>query len=97
MIRHAALFKLRHATGSKEEADFLAAIRELKSIPGVESFELARETSPRNDFDFAVSMSFRDEAAYRGYNEHQLHVAFVESRWIPVVAHFMEHDTVRID
>ncbi len=59
MIRHAALFRLRHDTGSPEELRFLAAIRELKTIPGVERFELARETSPKNDFDFAVSMYFR--------------------------------------
>lgn len=97
MIRHAALFRLRHDTGSPEELRFLAAIRELKTIPGVERFELARETSPKNDFDFAVSMYFKDAAAYRSYNVHPLHVAFVEGRWVPEVASFMEHDTVAFD
>jgi heme-degrading monooxygenase HmoA len=96
MIRHAAIFKLKHAKGSDEEKRFLAAIRGLKSIPGVERFELARETSSKNDFDFSVSMYFKDEAAYESYNVHPLHVAFVEGRWIPEVARFMEHDTVAL-
>ncbi len=96
MIRHAAIFKLKHAKGSAEETRFLAAIRGLKSIPGVERFELARETSPKNEYDFVVSMYFRDDAAYHAYNVHPLHVAFVEDRWVPEVARFMEHDSMEL-
>jgi hypothetical protein len=96
MIRHAALFRLKHNNGSADELNFLEAIRELKNIPGVERFELARETSPKNDFDFAVSMYFKDQASYDGYNVHPQHVAFVQDRWIPEVAAFMEHDSVAI-
>jgi hypothetical protein len=62
----------------------------------VEGFEIARETSPKNDFAFAVSMRFADQAAYDAYNTHPLHVAFVRDRWVPEVAAFMEHDTVAI-
>lgn len=96
MIRHAAIFKLTHAAGSAQEASFLAALGELAAIPGVGSFEIAREISPKNDFDFAVSMIFTDAAAYEGYNVHPAHVAFVQGRWIPEVASFMEHDTVAL-
>jgi heme-degrading monooxygenase HmoA len=96
MIRHAAIFRLKHAQGSQEEKSFLAALRELKSIPGVESFEVARETSSKNDFDYAVSMFFADQAAYDSYNDHPRHVAFVRDRWVPEVAAFMEHDTVTL-
>ncbi len=97
MIRHAALFRLKHAKGTPQEKSFLAAIRELKAIPGVGQFELARETSPKNEFDYAVSMVFADQAAYQSYNDHPLHVAFVQGRWILEVAAFMEHDTVALD
>lgn len=96
MIRHAALFRLSHAPGSAAEASFLAALAGLKAIPGVEAFEIAREVSPKNDFAFAVSMTFADRAAYDGYNNHPAHVAFVQGRWIPEVAAFMEHDTVAL-
>ena len=96
MIRHAAIFRLKHARGSAEEKSFLAALTELRRIPGVENFEIARETSPKNAFDFAVSMTFADQAAYDSYNIHPDHVAFVQGRWIPEVADFMEHDTVKM-
>jgi hypothetical protein len=96
VIRHAALFRLQHAAGSSGEADFLAALAGLKAIPGVEQFEIARETSPKNPYVFAVSMLFVDQSAFDAYNVHPLHVAFVEGCWIPEVAEFMEHDTVAL-
>ncbi len=96
MIRHAAIFRLKHANGSAEEKSFLEALGKLRHIPGVEQFEIARETSPKNDFDYAISMMFADQRAYDGYNDHPDHVAFVQTRWLPEVAAFMEHDTVKI-
>jgi hypothetical protein len=96
VIRHAAIFRLKHSKGSEAEAGFLAALAGLRGIPGVEGFEIAREISPKNQFDYAVSMSFADQAAYNAYNDHPLHVAFVAGRWVPEVAEFMEHDTVAL-
>jgi len=94
VIRHAALFRLHHGAGSAGEADFLRALSGLAVIPGVEAFEIAREVSPKNGFAFAVSMRFADQAAYAAYDQHPLHQAFVQARWLPEVAEFMEHDTV---
>ena len=37
-------------------------------------------------------MEFADAEAYRGYNEHPEHVRFVQERWIPEVADFLEID-----
>ena len=94
MIRHAAIFRLKHAEGSAEEAGFLTALAGLRAIPGVEGFEIAREVSLKNGFEFAVSMNFAGQADYDAYNAHPLHAGFVQGRWIPEVAEFMEHDTV---
>lgn len=94
MIRHAALFRLHHAPGSEGEAAFLTALAGLAAIPGVGDFAIAREVSPKNDFAFAVSMTFAGQAEYDAYNTHPLHVDFVQGRWLPEVADFMEHDTV---
>lgn len=96
MIRHAALFRLTHAAGSAEEADFLAALAKLAAIPGVGSFQICRETSPKNPYAFAVSMEFAGQAEYDAYNVHPIHSSFVQGRWIPEVAEFMEHDTVAL-
>jgi heme-degrading monooxygenase HmoA len=94
MIRHTAVFRLKHAVGSSAERSFLTANRALKSIPGVNAFEILRQMSPKNDFTFGVSMEFADDAAYQGYNNHPAHVAFVRDRWVPEVAAFMEIDYV---
>jgi Stress responsive A/B Barrel Domain len=52
--------------------------------------------SPKNEFDFAVSMTFAGHSDYEAYNAHPVHAAFVAHRWLPEVAAFMEHDTVAL-
>ena len=96
MIRHAALFRLHHPAGSAEETSFLAALARLENIPGVTAFQIAREISPKNDFHFAISMEFADQAGFAAYDQHPSHIAFVQSRWLPEVAAFMEHDTTAL-
>ena len=92
-IRHSVVFTLAHEAGSEREADFLRAIADLASIPGVEAFELMREVSPKNGFDHALTMEFADRGAYEAYNVHPNHTRFVESRWDAEVKDFLEVDT----
>ncbi|MFM2288613.1 MAG: hypothetical protein RL684_1756 [Pseudomonadota bacterium] len=91
-IRHTVAFRLRHAPGSAAERDFLAALAQLATIAGVQRFEILRQTGRKNDFSFGASMEFADPAAYEAYNVHPAHVAFVQQRWIPEVAGFLEID-----
>ena len=41
-------------------------------------------------------MEFANEVAYQVYNDHPDHVAFVQGRWIPEVAAFLEIDYIPI-
>jgi hypothetical protein len=91
-IRHTVVFTLAHPEGSPAESEFLAAAGALSAIPGVEAFEILRETSPKNAYRFGISMEFADRAAYDGYNEHPDHVRFVQERWLAEVADFLEVD-----
>ena len=91
-IRHTVVFTPKHAAGSAEEEDFLAAAARLSEIPGVEAFEILRETSPKNGYRFGISMEFAGPGAYTDYNEHPDHVRFVQERWIPEVDDFLEID-----
>jgi hypothetical protein len=91
-IRHTVSFMLGHPPGSAEEADFLATAAGLGAIPGVEAFEVLSEVSPKNGYRFGISMEFADQAAYDAYNAHPDHVRFVETRWLPEVADFLEID-----
>jgi Stress responsive A/B Barrel Domain len=94
MIRHTVQFKLRHAPGSSAEQDFLKAALTLASIPGVTRFEQSRQVSGKNPYAFNFSMDFANQAAYDGYNNHPLHVSFVQNRWVPEVEEFQEADFV---
>ena len=96
MIRHTVAFRLRHAEGSPEEAEFMRAIGKLRSIPGVEAFEILKQVGLKNKFSFGLSMAFADQAAYQFYNEHPEHVAFVQTRWVPEVEDFIELDYLTI-
>jgi Stress responsive A/B Barrel Domain len=96
MIRHTVVFSLKHAAGSAQETDFLNTAKILAKIPGVEHFEQLRQVSPKNDYNFGFSMEFATQAAYQSYNDHPDHTAFVQGRWIPEVAKFMEIDYVLI-
>ncbi len=97
MIRHTVVFRLHHPRGSQEETAFLTAAKVLAAIPGVEAFEQLRQVSPKNDFHFGFSMEFADAAAFKRYNDHPDHVAFVRDRWLPEVAAFMEIDYVPLE
>jgi hypothetical protein len=91
-IRHTVVFTLSHPEGSPAEADFLATAGALAAIPGVEAFQILRETSPKNAYRFGISMEFAGPEAYTAYNEHSDHVRFVNDRWLPEVSDFLEVD-----
>jgi hypothetical protein len=94
MITHSVFFKLNHAKGSEAETLFLTKAAALASIPGVQNFQILEETSPKNHFDFGLSMNFSNQAAYEGYNHHPDHVAFVQNVWLNEVADFQEIDHI---
>ena len=96
MIRHTALFRLKHTKGSAAEAAFLKAANVLIAIPGVERFEKLRQVSLKNDFTFGFAMEFASQREYDFYNTHPDHVAFVRDRWVPEVEAFMEIDYIEI-
>ena len=92
MIRHTVVFKLIHPKNSPEEKKFLDEIQKLSSIPGVKNFELLRQVSKKNNYDFGLSMEFESAKAYDAYSQHPDHNAFVQTYWIKEVKEFMEID-----
>lgn len=96
MIRHTVVFRLKHKSGSQEEASFLAAAKTLATIPGVRKFEVLQQISPMSQFKFGLSMEFSGQPAYDGYNIHPLHVAFVQGRWKPEVEDYLEIDYIPV-
>jgi hypothetical protein len=93
-IRHTVVFRLKHPAGSAPELAFLRAACELADIPGVQHFECLRQVSPKNPFTFGLSMELAEAAAYQFYSGHPDHARFVQERWLPEVAEFMEIDYI---
>lgn len=85
-------FTLKHPSGSVDEQAFFAAARTLANIPGVQHFSCLKQTSPKNNFDFGLSMEFATHELYNSYTNHPDHTDFVEQYWASNVADFMEID-----
>ena len=93
MIRHTVVFNLKHAIGSLQEKAFLRdAKAALEDIPGVENFEVLRQTNGGADYRFALTMEFADQAAHEGYNKHPRYAKFFNDRWDREVSRFLEVD-----
>ena len=95
-VRHLVVFTLRHVESSPEAETFLAALRSLATVDGVEEFDVVRQVGLKNSYQLAVTMEFASRAAYEAYNEHPDHVAFVRDRWDANVADFMEIDLAEL-
>lgn len=96
VIRHMAVFTLKHAPDAPETAAFLKDGADiLSSIPVVSNFEVLCQVSAKCDFQYGFSMEFADQEAYDAYNAHPDHKAFVANRWDVEVAAFQEIDFVK--
>ncbi|MGM0883554.1 MAG: Dabb family protein [Bacillota bacterium] len=92
-ILHSVIFSLKHEKGSEAERQFLEdGQRILTSIPTVTNFQFYKQVSVKNEYNYGFSMEFASQADYEAYNEHPLHVQFVNERWLTEVEKFLEID-----
>jgi hypothetical protein len=92
-IRHLVIFNLKHPLGSEEVETFLMDGKSiLSSIPVTQNFEVFRQISSKNDYQYGFSMEFANQNDYDTYNFHPLHIQFVQDRWVVEVERFMEID-----
>ena len=92
MIHHSVILTLKFPHGSAEEKSFLAAAWQLAAIPGVQNFNVLRQTSAKNNFDYGITMDFASQQIYDAYSAHPDHVKFIEQYWKPLVQNFLEID-----
>ncbi|WP_379134265.1 Dabb family protein [Paenibacillus sp. sgz500958] len=92
-IRHMVIFNLKHANGSEAAGQFLQESKDvLTTIPVVSNFEVFHQVSPKNDYDYGFSMEFASQEDYDTYNNHPVHVEYVQTRWMAEVERFLEID-----
>jgi len=97
MIRHSVILTLKSSLSPEDKMQYFAAVDELKQIPGVQKFEVLKQISSKNSFQYGISMEFENQEAYDVYAGHSLHSAFVEKYWAACVEDFLEIDYQLID
>jgi Stress responsive A/B Barrel Domain len=92
MIRHTVIFTFKQSVDSIQQKDFFKAAQKLASLPGIMNFELLKQTSKKNKFDFGISMEFDDHRLYEQYNNHKDHQLFIQQYWLKNIEDFLETD-----
>jgi hypothetical protein len=92
MIRHSVIFKLRPTLADAEVKLFFDAAAALAKIPGVSKFEILKQVSTKNNFEYGISMEFSTTQQYSEYNVHPSHSDFINKYWMPFVEDFLEID-----
>lgn len=82
MIRHFVILKLKNTINADEKQAFFADVDKLAAIPGVQKFEVLKQISPKNTFEFGISMKFETQEQYKAYSNHLDHTTFFEHFWL---------------
>lgn len=92
MIRHSVILKLKSELSSDDKKAFFEAVDKLAEIPNVQKFEVLKQISPKNKFEYGISMEFDTQEHYDFYSNHAQHQAFIQDFWIKSVEDFLEID-----
>lgn len=92
MIRHSVILRFKKEISQESQAAFLEASWQLAQIPNVRNLEVMKQTSPKNPFEYGISMEFESQEQYDTYSNHPDHQAFIQNFWIPNVEDFLEID-----
>ncbi|MDP1813932.1 MAG: Dabb family protein [Leadbetterella sp.] len=92
MIRHSVILKLKETISDESKKAFFDAVNKLKEIPDVKTFEVLNQISPKNKFEYGISMEFENQEQYDTYSNHPAHLDFIQNFWIPNVEDFLEID-----
>jgi Stress responsive A/B Barrel Domain len=96
MIKHSVIFTFKSDLSNSEKDAFFEAADALRNIPDVKNFEILKQISPKNKFEYGIAMEFETEEQYQTYNSHPQHTAFVQDFWMKSVEDFLEIDFIGI-
>lgn len=89
MRRHIILLKLKDETTQEQVDDIASGFRSMQpQIPGMSfvTFQPNISEGPRKRYDYVMTMDFETYAAYRAYEDSELHDKMVAEKLVPVVA-----------
>lgn len=92
-ILHTVIFDLKYPVGSAEAEKFLTdGYNILTKVPGVYDFQVFRQCSPKNDYQYGFYMRFKNKVEFDAYTANPDHGKFVAERWDTEVTRFQESD-----
>ncbi len=94
MIRHSVILKLKADISPADKQAFFDAVDKLAIIPDVQKFEVLKQISSKNKFEYGISMEFENQEQYDFYSNHAKHQAFIQNFWMKSVEDFLEIDYV---
>lgn len=92
MIIHSVILKLKSELSSEDRQAFFDGVYTLSAIPNVQKFQVLKQISQKNKFEYGISMEFETMEQYETYSNHPIHVHFVQHFWIKSVEDFLEID-----
>ena len=96
-VRHMVVFNLKWEKDSPEAKLFLKTAEDtFKQIGAAKKVMICNEVSPKNGYDYGFSFDFDTKDDYAAYNNHPLHINFVEKLWMNEVTDFLEVDLEEI-
>ncbi|PWK18790.1 stress responsive alpha/beta barrel protein [Arcicella aurantiaca] len=97
MIRHSVILKLKNTLSQDNKQAFFDAVDTLVEIPNVQKFEVLKQTSQKNKFEYGISMEFDNQEQYDHYSNHPIHQLFIQNFWMNSVEDFLEIDYEKMD
>ena len=92
MPKHSVIFTFKSNLKDSEKQAFFDAAHSLRNIPDVKNFEILKQSSLKNKFEFGILMEFENDVHYQTYNNHPQHTSFIQDFWIKSIADFLEID-----
>jgi hypothetical protein len=92
MIRHSVILRLKPSLEPLEKQAFFDAVYTLSKIPNVQKFEVLKQVSTKNKFEYGISMEFENQEQYDNYSIHKDHQSFIKNFWVKCVEDFLEID-----
>lgn len=91
-IFHTVMFKLKTKDKRKQNVFLKESKSSLSSIPEVVNFQVRKQISKKNPYEFQFYMTFESQKDYDSYNKNPIHLDYVKNRWDIEVDSFQEAD-----
>ena len=93
MLHHSVIFKFKEGTSELRKREFFTAANRLSLILDVKHFEILRQPSSKNEFEFGLVIVFNDTPVYQKYTADPELGLSLQNYWLKLQTIFLELDS----